>query len=148
MSFSNCCNVFCVNGSKDCLVEAKFHLVSRWKSCMLSHWLADCHRCSVLYDDQQGLTFFFLSSAYEEGVIQCLILYWLVIYGFDTYNLYPMAVSGTTCEVYISKLQVEKDKFHLCVFMLFFESCVYSHLQEEYGAIEVIKLSLPELRVH
>lgn len=38
-----------------------------------------------------------------------------------------------------------RDKAPLCVFMLFFESCVYSHLQEEYGAIEIIKLSLPEL---
>jgi len=34
---------FCVNGSKDCLVEAKVYLASRWKSCMLSHWFADCH---------------------------------------------------------------------------------------------------------
>lgn len=38
-----------------------------------------------------------------------------------------------------------RDKVPLCVFMLFSELCVYSHLQEEYGAIEVIKLSLPEL---
>lgn len=38
-----------------------------------------------------------------------------------------------------------RDKVPLCVFMLFFELCVYSHLQEEYGTIELTKLSLPEL---
>lgn len=37
---------------------------------------------------------FFLPSAEEGGVMQCLLLYWLLIFGVYIDDLYPMAVFG------------------------------------------------------
>lgn len=121
MCFSNCCNVFCVNGSKDCLVEAKFYLVSRWKFGMLSHWLADCRQCSVLYDDWQVWLFSVFSIWRRCDSMLDIILtgyiwlwyLWLVSNGYFWNNLWSVYFKTTGWEI----------KFHY-VYSCSFLSCV------------------------
>lgn len=143
MCFSNCYNVFCVNGSEVCLVEAKFCLVCRWKSCMLSHWLLTAANVQlIMMISRLSFSVFRIwrrCDAMLDVILAGYILLWYLGILFNDYlwnNLWSVYFKTSGWEI----------EFHYeysCFFFLL--SCVYSHLQEEYGAIEVIKLNLLEL---
>lgn len=137
--FSNCWNVFfCDNGSQDCLVEAKLYVASRWKSCVLTCWLL------LMFGSlwwSAGLTFFCLQLKVWSSA-------WYYTIWLDMALIFMTCIQWLFLEQpvkCVSKPQIKGER-SLCVFVLFFQACVYSHLQEKYGAIKVIKLRLLELR--
>lgn len=82
---------------------------------------------------------FFLSSADEEDVRQCLVLYWLVIFGIGIYDLCPMTVFG------ITNLQNLRDQVPLCDLVLGAEFWVVWVAIHRRSMVPLqLQLSLPE----